>query len=82
MPEAGWAGTSNGALLRRAAEGFDVFITIDRNLTHQQNLSELRVGVVIRVAINNEFEVLRPLMPEVLALLPTLRSGRVVRVGR
>lgn len=82
MPEAGWAGISNGALLRRAAESFDVFVTVDRNLTHQQNLLELRLGVVVLVAISNEFEVLRPLMPEVLALLPALRRGRVVRVGR
>jgi hypothetical protein len=82
VPEASWAGISNGALLRRAAEGFDVFITVDRNLTHQQNLLELRLGVVVLVAISNEFEVLRPVMPEVLALLPALRRGRVVRVGR
>jgi hypothetical protein len=47
VPEAGWAGISNGV----------------RNLTHQQNLLEIRIGVVVLVAISNEFEVLRPLMP-------------------
>jgi len=81
VSEAGWAGLSNGALLRRAGETFDVFVTVDRNLTFQQNLSNLRVAVVVLVAISNEFEVLRPLMSEVLALLPALARGRVVRVG-
>jgi hypothetical protein len=36
----GWASLKNGALLRRAAEGgFDVFVTVDRHLSQQQNLS-------------------------------------------
>ena len=81
VAEAGWAGVSNGALLRRAEEAFDVFVTVDRNLSFQQNLSNLRVAVVVLVAISNEFEVLKPLMPEVLRLLPSLRRGRVIRVN-
>ena len=31
VPEMGWAGKSNGELLRLAKEKFDVFITIDQN---------------------------------------------------
>jgi hypothetical protein len=35
--KAGFAGKSNGSLLRLAeADGFDVLITIDQNLAHQQ----------------------------------------------
>ena len=32
VAEAGWAGVTNGELLRRAAGRFDLMITIDRNL--------------------------------------------------
>ena len=32
-PEMGWAGLDNGELLARAEKDFDVFITVDRNLT-------------------------------------------------
>ena len=39
--EQGWSGLKNGALLRVAAEVFDVFVTMDRNLPHQQNLAAL-----------------------------------------
>jgi hypothetical protein len=31
-----WSGIRNGALLRLAAREFEVFITIDRSIEHQQ----------------------------------------------
>lgn len=77
----GWAGLSNGVLLRRASEAFDVFVTIDRNLTFQQNLSELRIAVVVLVGTGIEFDALKPLMPDVLERLPSLRPGQIVRIG-
>lgn len=36
VPQMGWAGTKNGALLALAAQEFDVFITVDRNLSFEQ----------------------------------------------
>ena len=38
----GWASIKNGELLALAAEQFDVFVTVDRNLSSQQNLSPFR----------------------------------------
>ena len=38
-PEMGWASKRNGDLLRLAERDFDVFLTVDRKLQHQQNLS-------------------------------------------
>ena len=35
-PEMGWASKSNGELLALAVDHFDVFLTADRNLSHQQ----------------------------------------------
>lgn len=40
VQEKGWAGIKNGELLRLVAAEFDVFITSDKNLRHQQNLAE------------------------------------------
>ena len=34
----GWSGIENGELLALAQEEFDVFLTVDQNLTYQQNL--------------------------------------------
>ncbi|MBD2152362.1 DUF5615 family PIN-like protein [Pseudanabaena sp. FACHB-1277] len=41
VPEQGWASKKNGELLRLAASEFDVFITIDNNLSAQQNLTKI-----------------------------------------
>jgi len=35
----GWSGTKNGKLLALASANFDAFITADRNLEFQQNLT-------------------------------------------
>ena len=46
--ERGWSTLENGELLRAAeAEGFDVFVTTDRNLQHQQNLSGRIIAIVV-----------------------------------
>lgn len=35
----GWDGVKNGEPLRRIQGTFDVLVTMDRNLPHQQNLA-------------------------------------------
>ena len=64
VQQQGWAGFQNGEILRRAAdEGFQVFLTGDRNLQFQQNLVRARIDVVILVAPSNKIEDLLPLVP-------------------
>ena len=78
-----WMGTQNGELLRRAsAAGFDAIVTMDRNMSYQQNLSGLELGIVVVRAPSNRLEALRPLAGEIAAALDTLDRGQVVRVGR
>ncbi len=79
--EMGWGGTKNGALLRRAAGEFDVLLTVDANLEHQQDTATLPIPVVVLAAFSNDINLLRPLMPQVRELLPTLQPGRLYRVG-
>ncbi len=45
--EKGWGTLENGELLRRAQDEFDVLVTTDQNLRHQQNLSEFRLAVLV-----------------------------------
>lgn len=79
--EAGWSGMKNGALLRRAATEFDVFLTVDSNIEHQQNTAALPLAVVVPVAYSNDVEKLKPLMPAVRELLPSIQNGTLYRVG-
>jgi hypothetical protein len=43
-----WNTLTNGELIRAAeAEGFQVFVTTDRNLKYQQNLIGRRIAIVV-----------------------------------
>ena len=46
--ELGWSALGNGALLDRAeADGFELLITTDQGLCHQQNLASRRLSVIV-----------------------------------
>jgi hypothetical protein len=82
VPRIGWAGVKNGQLLRQAAAaGFQVLISMDQALATQQNIAHLALAVVILQAATNRLEDTSPLMPKVLALVPSFRPGQVVTVG-
>ena len=77
----GWAGASNGDLLRLAsAEDFDALVTVDRGFEYQQNVSELPIAVIIAIAAGNRLEDLQPLVPEIVAVLTEDLSQRIYRV--
>ena len=79
--QVGWAGLGNGELLRRAAGGFDVLVTGDRNLEHQQNPKALPLSVVVLIAGSNRIESLQPLVPELLQTLTRIGAGQILHVG-
>jgi hypothetical protein len=81
VPQKGWAGIKNGALLQLAEMEFDVFITIDRNMPHQQNFRSLVLAVIVLVATSNQLEMLKPLVPEILRVLEKLQPGEIRYVG-
>ena len=76
----GWNGIKNGQLLTLAQAEFQVFITADRNLSFQNNLSQFSIAVVVLKAQSIRLVHTRPLMPKVLTLLPSLKPGQVVIV--
>lgn len=80
VAEAGFAGLKNGQLIRAAADSFDVLITVDRNLIHQQNTQNLPLAIVVLIAKHNKYEFLSPLVPRTLAALKTIRKGEIVQV--
>ena len=80
--EMGWAGKKNGELLAlMAGAGFEVLLTVDQNLCHQQNLSASGVAVVVMVAPRNRLADLVPLVLKVESALSSIQAGDVVEVG-
>ncbi len=81
VPQEGWSGKKNGALLAlMSAAGFEVLLTVDQSVRHQQNLKAAGVAVVIMVAVTNDIVDLLPLAPDVLTALATIRPGDAVEV--
>ena len=80
-PEMGWASKRNGELLTLAVSRFDVFLTADRNLSYQQDVSEFDIAVVVLVARSNRLDDLRSLIPRLLEILPTAKR-RGVTIAR
>ena len=77
----GWAGVKNGELLRRASGQVDAFVTMDRNLRHQQNLAALPFGVVLIAAPSNRIQDILPLIGALVAALAKIRPGQLEHVG-
>lgn len=81
VPEADGAGLSNGELLRRVQHEFDAFVTVDRNLPFQQDLSRFSIAIIVLRAPSNRVRDLRGLIPQLLAALPVAKRGEVTWVG-
>jgi predicted nuclease of predicted toxin-antitoxin system len=79
--ERGWGGTNNGALLRLAEAEFDVMVTLDRGLRHQQDLPRYDLAVILITARSSNRNAIEPAMPEVNRLLPTVEPGRLYTVA-
>lgn len=80
VQEQGWSSVQNGELLRRAAEQFDVLVTADKNLQHQQNIRAFDIGVVVVATRDTRLPHLRLLIPQLRAAITNVAPGSVVTV--
>jgi predicted nuclease of predicted toxin-antitoxin system len=76
----GWGGIKNGVLLALAEKEFDVFLTGDRNLSLQQDVTNYEIAVVVLHAPSTQLHQTLPLIPKVLLALPSLKPGKVLDV--
>jgi predicted nuclease of predicted toxin-antitoxin system len=82
VQQQGWAGIGNGELLRRAvADGFEIFVTADRNIEFQQNLRQSGLCVVIITTSSIELKVLLPIVPALRNAVLNPQPGEVRRIG-
>ena len=79
--EAGFGSKENGELLALAEGDYDVLITIDKNIRHQQNMTGRRIAILIIRASSNDVSDIEPRIPEALVALQSIQPGQVVEVG-
>lgn len=77
----GWTAIQNGELLALAAQEFDVFVTVDRNLSFQQNVVAFSIAIVVLEAKTNRLADLRPLVPRLLSAIETVPPRSVQMIG-
>lgn len=75
----GWDTLGNGELLDAAeAAGFDVFVTTDRNIRYQQNLTARKIAIV--VLDKARWKLIRRRLPEIAAAVAAAEQGSFVQV--
>jgi predicted nuclease of predicted toxin-antitoxin system len=82
VQETGWSGKKNGELLSLAEADFDVLVTVDSNLRHQQSLSGRRIAIVVLRSSSNRLEHLRQFFPDCVTAIENVKPGETVQVGR
>lgn len=78
VQEMGWAGVKNGELLALAEPQFDVFVTTDQSLRHQQNLSRQKLAFVLLPS--NQVPVVEAMIPALEIALTNIKAGDFVGI--
>jgi hypothetical protein len=82
VQQRGWAGIKNSELLKLAEKEHDVFVTVDRKISAQQDLTQFNIAVVLIRLRPNRLEDIRPLVPELLDALKRVPPRALTTVGR
>ncbi len=81
MDKAGFKGLKNGNLIAAASEaGFEVLVSVDKNIEHQQNKANLPLAILVLSANNNRLESLLPLMQKALEVLENIKTGEIITI--
>jgi len=80
--EKSWNGKRNGELLGLITlDGFDAFVTIDKNLQFQQNIRRFLIKLIILDAPNNKIETLIPYIEKLTAIFSAPLESQIVIVN-
>jgi hypothetical protein len=78
---AGLKGKKNGDLLRVAElAGYEVLLTVDRGIPHQQNLAGRKLSIILLRTRTSQIAELLPLVDAILKILDTIQPGQIVTI--
>jgi hypothetical protein len=77
-----WSGKKNGELLHLLGENeFDILITADKNIKSQQNLSVVKIIIIVLNSPNNRFSTLLPFIDELNRILKSKISQKIIDIS-
>lgn len=81
VQEEGWDGLENGQLLRHASATFEVLVTADKRMRHQQNFAQFTIGIVVIDAFDTRLRNLRRFIPQLQTAIQTVSAGMVIVIS-
>ncbi len=77
-----WSGIKNGKLLQLMEDNqFDALVTMDKNLSYQQNLDKLKVIIIVLNAVNNKILTLKPFIELLNERLPNIKNEKYIVIN-
>jgi len=77
----GWTGVKNGKLLKLAQSQFDVFVTIDQNISYQLDLSKYAIAVIALKAKSNRYKGLLEFIEPASKLIESAEQSKFYEVS-
>lgn len=74
----GWAGITNSKLIKLCEVKFDILITSDKNIIHQQNLTGKRLAII--VLPSNRVPIIVNLLPKIERVLAEVHPGTLTQI--
>ncbi len=79
VQEMGWSGVKNGQLLRQIVDAaFDVFVTSDKNLRHQQHLQSFDLSIILLPS--NQVPIVIELLPDIDSALANVGPKEFIEI--
>ena len=83
VSETGWSGIKNGKLMKLCIEHqIDIFLTIDKNIMYQQNLSNLEITIVILNTPSSKSEIIKEYLPNFILLMNAFEKSRAYIIDK
>jgi hypothetical protein len=76
----GWHQLKDDALVAKLQDRFDVLVTIDQGVEHQQNLKSLTFGLLIVHVPRNKVEFYRPLFAHLAKAARRVKPGEAIHI--
>jgi len=78
-----WSGIKNGKLMSLCVEhGFDIILTIDKNLQYQQTLEKYPLSIIVFNSFTSKVEELVLLLPAFRTKLPDIQKHKAYLIDK